>query len=83
MSLDPTHVRLKLYHACDQWHSSRVSPALTGRHCELCPNTEGFGLIDCNPKAMTMANNLLAHYPERLDTIMMVVRFLVFWFFIV
>jgi hypothetical protein len=23
MPLDPTHVRLKLLHACDQWHSSR------------------------------------------------------------
>jgi hypothetical protein len=23
MPLDPTHVRLKLFHACDQWHSSR------------------------------------------------------------
>jgi hypothetical protein len=30
MPLDPTHVRLKLCHACDQWHySSRESPALT------------------------------------------------------
>jgi hypothetical protein len=24
LPLDPTHVRLKLLHACDQWHSSRV-----------------------------------------------------------
>jgi hypothetical protein len=30
MTLDPTHVRLKLLHACDQWHSSRESTALTG-----------------------------------------------------
>jgi hypothetical protein len=29
MPLDPTHVRLKLLHACDQWHSSRQSTALT------------------------------------------------------
>jgi Xaa-Pro dipeptidase len=29
MSLDPTHVRLKIYHACDQWHSSRESTPLT------------------------------------------------------
>jgi hypothetical protein len=29
MPLDPTHVRLKLLHACDQWHSSGVH-ALTG-----------------------------------------------------
>jgi hypothetical protein len=35
MPLDPTHVRLKLMHACDQWHSSRVSTALTCRHCKL------------------------------------------------
>jgi hypothetical protein len=28
MSLDPTHVRLKLLHACDQWHSSQESTAL-------------------------------------------------------
>jgi hypothetical protein len=28
-SLDPTHVRLKLLLACDQWHSSRESTALT------------------------------------------------------
>ena len=41
MSLDPTHVRLKLLHACDQWHSSRASTPLTGWHCKLHPNTEG------------------------------------------
>jgi hypothetical protein len=29
MPLDPTHVRLTLFHACDQWHSSRESTALT------------------------------------------------------
>jgi hypothetical protein len=29
MPLDPTHVRLKLLHVCDQWHSSRVSTPLT------------------------------------------------------
>jgi hypothetical protein len=28
MPLDPTHIRLKIYHASDQWHSSRVSAAL-------------------------------------------------------
>jgi hypothetical protein len=28
MPLDPTHVRLKLEHACEQWHSSRESTAL-------------------------------------------------------
>jgi hypothetical protein len=30
MPLDPTHVRLKLLHACDQWHFSRVFTSLTG-----------------------------------------------------
>jgi hypothetical protein len=30
MQLDPTHVRLKLLQACDQWHSSRVFTPLTG-----------------------------------------------------
>jgi hypothetical protein len=29
MPLDPTHVRFKLLHACDQWHSSRESAVLT------------------------------------------------------
>jgi hypothetical protein len=29
MPLDPTQVRLKLLRACDQWHSSRESTALT------------------------------------------------------
>jgi hypothetical protein len=29
MPMDPAHVRLKLLHACDQWHSSRESTALT------------------------------------------------------
>jgi acyl-CoA synthetase (AMP-forming)/AMP-acid ligase II len=29
MPLDPTHVRLKLFHAYDQWHSSRESTRLT------------------------------------------------------
>jgi hypothetical protein len=29
MPLDPTHVRLKLLHACGQWHSSREPIALT------------------------------------------------------
>ena len=34
-------LRLKLLHACDQWHSSRVFTPLTGPHCKLRPNTEG------------------------------------------
>jgi hypothetical protein len=41
MPLDPTHVRLKLLHACDQWHFSWVFTPLTGWHCELRQNTEG------------------------------------------
>jgi hypothetical protein len=43
ISLDPMPARLKLEHACDQWHSSRESIALTGWHCQLRPNTEGHG----------------------------------------
>jgi hypothetical protein len=39
--LSPTPVRLKLLHACDQWHSSRVATPLTGWYCEFRPNTEG------------------------------------------
>jgi hypothetical protein len=45
MPLDPMPARLtarlKLLHACDQWHSSRVSTFLTSSHCNLRPNTEG------------------------------------------
>jgi hypothetical protein len=41
MPLVPTPARLKLLQACDQWHSSRVSPFLTSSHCKLRPNTEG------------------------------------------
>jgi hypothetical protein len=33
--------RLKLLHACGQWHSSRVFTSLTGWYCKLRPNTEG------------------------------------------
>jgi hypothetical protein len=41
MPLVPTPARLKLLHACNQWHSSRVSTFLTSSPCKLCPNTEG------------------------------------------
>jgi hypothetical protein len=43
MPLVPTPARLKLFHACDQWHSSRMFTftPLTGSHCKLRPNTEG------------------------------------------
>jgi hypothetical protein len=42
MPLVPTPLlRLKLLHACAQWHSSRKFTALTGWHCKLCPNTKG------------------------------------------
>jgi hypothetical protein len=34
-------LRLKRCHACDQWHSSRVSMFLTDSHCKLRPNAEG------------------------------------------
>jgi hypothetical protein len=54
--LDPTHVRLKLFHACDQWHSSRVSTPLTGSHCKFRPNTEGprlgKALLQCSAPRM-------------------------------
>jgi hypothetical protein len=33
--------RAKLVHACDQWHTSRVSTPLTGLPCKSRPNTEG------------------------------------------
>jgi hypothetical protein len=40
--LDPTPLlRLKRCRACDQWHSSRESTALTGGHCTFRPNAEG------------------------------------------
>ena len=41
MPLDPTHVRLKLEHACDQWHSSRESTASYRWHCKFRQNAEG------------------------------------------
>jgi hypothetical protein len=41
MSTVPTPARLKLLHASDQWHSSRVFTLLTGRHCNFRPNTKG------------------------------------------
>jgi hypothetical protein len=31
----------KAEHACDQWHSSRVSTFFTDSHGKLRPNTEG------------------------------------------
>jgi hypothetical protein len=37
----PALVRLKLFYACDQWHSARNCTPLTGLHCTLRPNTEG------------------------------------------
>jgi hypothetical protein len=41
LSFTPLLLRLKLYHARDQWHSSRAFAPLTGWHCKLRPNTEG------------------------------------------
>jgi hypothetical protein len=43
MPLVPMPARLKRCHACDQWHSSRVSAPLTSSHCKLRPNTKGTG----------------------------------------
>jgi hypothetical protein len=33
-------LRLKRFHACDQWHASRVSPASYRYLCKLCSTTE-------------------------------------------
>jgi hypothetical protein len=41
MPLVPTPTRLKLLHACDQYHSSWVFTPLTSWHCKFRPNTEG------------------------------------------
>jgi hypothetical protein len=49
MPLDPTHVRLKVLHACDQWHSSRESTALTGWHCKFRPRTVGSPMANRQP----------------------------------
>ena len=43
--------------SCDKW--------------VLIADFDGFGLADCNPKAMVCTAKLLAHYPERLDTVIM------------
>jgi aconitase B len=41
MPLDATHVRLKLLHACDQWHSSRKFTFLPVATVNCVANTEG------------------------------------------
>jgi hypothetical protein len=41
MPLVPTSARLKILHACDQWHSSRVFTPLIGSHCKFRQNTKG------------------------------------------
>jgi sugar/nucleoside kinase (ribokinase family) len=41
MPLVPTCARLKLVHACDQCHSSRMSTASYRCHRKSCRNTEG------------------------------------------
>jgi hypothetical protein len=42
IALVPTPLlRLKRCHVCDQWHSSRLSTVLNGRHYTFRPNTEG------------------------------------------
>ena len=45
----------------------------------LIVDYDGFGLQDCNPKAMMGTVKLLAHYPERLDTIIMLNAPWAFW----
>jgi hypothetical protein len=50
MSLVLTPARLKLLHACDQWHSLRVFILLTGSRCKLRPNTEGEAVGDGSAK---------------------------------
>ena len=45
----------------------------------LIVDYDGFGLQDCNPKAMMGAAKLLANYPERLDTIIMLNAPWAFW----
>jgi hypothetical protein len=65
MPLDPMHVRLKLLHACDQWHSSRASTPLTGCHCKLRPNTEGKAGCYCRKNVvltMNSATTLMTSY---------------------
>jgi hypothetical protein len=57
MPLDPTHVRLKLLHACDQWHASRGSTPLTGWHCKLRPNTEGQSDQDVGTRFLPLVRN--------------------------
>jgi hypothetical protein len=84
MQLDPTHVHLKLYHACDQWHSSRVFTPLTGWHCKFRPNTEGtamaamvarptpaVGMLDLGQCSMSSA--ACTHLPSVLSCITSVV----------
>jgi hypothetical protein len=46
MPLDPTHVRLKFLHACDQWHSSRASTPLTGWCCKSWDGVLAWCVID-------------------------------------
>jgi hypothetical protein len=40
-AIGPMRARLKPLHACDQWHSSRVSTAFYCYHCKFRPNAEG------------------------------------------
>jgi hypothetical protein len=56
MPLVPTPDRLKLLHACDQWHSSREVTALIGWQRKFRPNTEA---------NVTLANGTEAQFQTR------------------
>ena len=58
--LVPTPARLKLLHACDQWHSSRVFNPLIGWHCKLCRNTEGHAAYDDAPVSLVKEGPVFA-----------------------
>jgi hypothetical protein len=57
----PRMFRLKLLHACDQWHSSRKFAPLTGLHCKLRPNTEGHQPSSPNLQTLDRTDHELCH----------------------
>jgi hypothetical protein len=65
-------------HACDHWHSSRESTALTGWHCKLCSNTEGNSchsvckLVSLFPWLLGLARGVM----EECDVISVVTEFM-------
>jgi hypothetical protein len=59
LPLDPTHVRLKLFHACDQWHSSRMfTPYLTGVIINHAETRKALRLLYKSPNAKFVAATL-------------------------